>query len=373
MKARQVETSSRGRVTGPCAAAWVLVFGMVLGCGADHPNVLECKDEGSRHAICGIRNAEDLAAIPNHSAVLLGQGFGLEDEGGGSIALFDPDTEAVITAYRGGSARDAASSEPVWGAADCPGPPSAAFSPHGIDLAPLPDGRLRLLVVNHGGRESIEFFEVLESGDELAVVWRGCAIPPETAYLNDVAGLPSGGLVTSHMMDLGTNVTGTLKGLLGLDTGYVYGWEPGGSFVRVPGTEGSLPNGLLVSPDGKTLYLNLYLASELRVVDLRTGKTLGTVEIPHPDNSTWGRNGHLLVASHFASVGDSVACMQLEEGACGMAFQVVDVDPDDLSVKTVLSQAGPPMGAGTTALDLGDELLIGSFASDRLLRVPTGP
>ncbi|MFP6640077.1 MAG: hypothetical protein VCC04_07525 [Myxococcota bacterium] len=351
-----------------------LTLGLFLsGCGAEHPNIVGCKDEGALHAICGIRNAEDLAAIPNRSLVVLGQGYGLEEEGGGSIALFDPANEEVSTAYRGGTGNETASPEPVWGAADCPGAPSAAFSPHGIDLAPLPDGRLRLLAVNHGGRESIEFFEVVDSGEHPAVLWRGCAIPPETAYLNDVAGLPDGGLVTSHMMEMGTNFSGTLRGLLGLNTGFVYGWQPGGEFMRVPGTEGSLPNGLQVSPDGHTLYLNLYLASELRVVDLRNGQILATLEIPQPDNLTWAKNGNLLVASHFASVGDSVACMQLTEGACGMPFQIISVDPSDLSTETIFSHSGPPMGAGTTALDLGGELLIGSFASDRLLRVPARP
>ncbi|MFP8874286.1 MAG: hypothetical protein VCB42_07110 [Myxococcota bacterium] len=358
-----------GRPGGLMAAGLL----MLAGCGAEHPNILECKDEGAVHAICGIRNVEDLAAIPNRSIVLLGQGYGLEEEGGGSIALFDPADESVSTAYRGGAGDETASPEPVWGDADCPGAPPASFSPHGIDLAPLPDGRLRLLVVNHGGRESIEFFEVVDRAGEPAVLWRGCAIPPETAYLNDVAGLPDGGLVTSHMMEMGTHFSGTLRGLLGLNTGFVYGWQPGGEFEPLPGTEGSLPNGLQVSPDGNTLYLNLYLANRLRVLDRRTGEILETLDIPQPDNLTWAKNGHLLVASHLGSVGDSVACMQLSEGACGMPFQIVSVDPANLSSRTIFSQSGPPMGAGTTALDLGGELLIGSFSSDRLLRVPARP
>ena len=40
----------------------------------------------------------------------------------------------------------------------CPGPPPPAFSPHGIHLSERSDGRLQLLAVQHGGRESVEFF-----------------------------------------------------------------------------------------------------------------------------------------------------------------------------------------------------------------------
>ena len=54
-----------------------------------------------------------------------------------------------------------------------------------------------------------------------------------------------------------------------------------------------------------------------------------------------------------------------------MEFAVVAVDPKSMETETLLLRAGPPMGAGTVALDLGDgELLIGSFAADRMLRIP---
>jgi hypothetical protein len=62
--------------------------------------------------------------------------------------------------------------------------------------------------------------------------------------------------------------------------------------------------------------------------------------------------------------------MTLDHGACGMQFSVVAVDSVSMETETIFSQAGPPMGAGTVALDLGDgELLIGSFAADRMIRL----
>lgn len=53
-----------------------------------------------------------------------------------------------------------------------------------------------------------------------------------------------------------------------------------------------------------------------------------------------------------------------------MAFKIVALDPDSMETETVFWNEGPPMGAGTIALDLGTELLIGSFAGDRMIRVP---
>ena len=95
-----------------------------------------------------------------------------------------------------------------------------------------------------------------------------------------------------------------------------------------------------------------------------------TLEIPLPDNLTWTRDDRLLVASHLGGMGDSVACMSAEGGACGMAFQIVSIDPESYATEVVFSNSGPPMGAGTAAVDMGGELLIGSFAANRLLRVP---
>lgn len=53
-----------------------------------------------------------------------------------------------------------------------------------------------------------------------------------------------------------------------------------------------------------------------------------------------------------------------------MAFKIVAIDPDSMQVETVFWNEGPPMGAGTIALDLESEILIGSFAGDRMIRVP---
>ena len=348
------------------ALAWVVC----VGC---QPEAIPCQDVGDRHAICGVDNAEDLAALPLSPFVIFGQGYGGFRKHEGNISVMDTRSEEISVLFRGGSPGAQASGERGWGDPECLSPPNPRFSPHGIDLASLPDGRLRLLVVNHGHGERIEFFEVFDEDGRPAVVWRGCAVPPEGAFLNDVVGLADGGFLTTHMMEYDTNFSSTVRGLLGLDTGFVYRWHPERGFSILPGSEGALPNGIQMAPDGKRVFLDLYLASEIRVLDLESGRELHTLEVSGPDNLTWTRDGRLLVASHLGGMGDSLSCMRNTGGACGMAFEIVSIDPDTYATEVVFSHSGAPMGAGTAALDLGDELLIGSFASDRLLRVPLAP
>jgi sugar lactone lactonase YvrE len=287
----------------------------------------------------------------------------------GSLALFDAQTEAVEVAFAGSGASSGGGADGVWGDAACPGPPEASFSPHGIDLAALGDQGLRLLVVNHGSREAVEFFEVREESGATVLRWRGCAPAPANAFLNDVVNSPNGGFLVTHMMPRDAGNWGILKATLGFDTGHVYAWLPGSGYEIVAGTEAPFPNGIELSADGQHLYLNSYSQGEVRKIDRATGELLGTADVPSPDNVTWGSDGRLLVASHQGGLSDQLACMDLERGACGMEFAVVAVDPDDMETETILRTAGPPMGAGTVALDLGDgELLIGSFAADRMLR-----
>ena len=362
--------SSRAAVLVLLAAGLPLLF----ACSPEHEIVMECADAGGIEALCGFRNPEDLALLPDGHTLVVSQ-FGLMDGSqGGSLALFDSASDASHVAWRGGpahvSAAPGATPAARWGDPACPGPPDAAFSPHGIDLARQADGRLRLLVVNHGGRESIEFYEVEGGADGYRLAWRGCAIPPAGTYMNDVVNLPQGGFLVTHMMPKESETLGMIRGSLGLDTGLVYEWRPGDArWQPVPGTDAPFPNGIELSEDGRFIYLNAYLASEVRRIDRTTGEIVARAAVSNPDNSAWAPDGRLLVASHTGGFADQTACYGLTEGACPMAFEIVALDPETLAAETLVAQAGPPMGAGTVAVDLGDAWLVGSFASDRMIRI----
>ena len=366
---------ARGQSLAPLSIAPALALGgLLVGCAPSYPHVTSCQDIGDLHVICDMQNPEDLALLPGDAQVVVSQFGSMDGSRPGNLALFDLESEKVEIAFEGGSAgaerAQQAEQAPGWGDPNCPGPPTEKFSPHGIDLADLPGLGLRLLVVNHGSREAVEFFAVEQKGGEVELNWRGCAPAPDEAFLNDVVNLPGGGFLVTQMMPRGEATWGILKAALGFDTGHVYQWESGQGFAIAKGTRAPFPNGIELSEDGRFIYLNVYSGGEVRKIDRQKGEVLATVAVASPDNVTWGRDGRLLVASHRGGLFDQLACMGLEAGACGMEFAVVAVEPGKMQAETLLNHAGAPMGAGTVILDVGDgEFLIGSFAADRMLRV----
>ena len=157
--------------------------------------------------------------------------------------------------------------------------------------------------------------------------------------------------------------------LFGGDTGWGYAWSREAGFAEVPGTRAPAPNGIELSADGEKIFLNATLASEVRRIDRRTGAVEARATVPHPDNSTWRSDGRLLVASLLVKPDQFAVCMHLESRPCPLPFQIVALDPQTLEAAVLYRGEGAPMGGGTVGLQVGDELFIGSFSGDRLLRV----
>ena len=356
------------------AIAWIplLLLPLFLGCAAMNAlrlaPVTGCDAVANATPICGFQNPEDLVALPGDEAILVSEYGSMEGDKPGALAVYVRATEQKTVVFRGGQA---STPDEVWGDASCPGPPPPAFSPHGIHLRERPDGRLQLLVVQHGGRESIEFFEVTGSGAAFEVSWRGCVVAPEDTWLNSVAGLPEGGFVTTHMMSRSLGEQDLQKAFAsGTSTGYALEWVPERGFRRLLGTDAVMPNGIEVSSDGSRIFLNTSGNNELRRIVRATGEVEARAEIPALDNARWAPDGRLLVASlNPASELDFLVCMDLDEGACPIRFMIVAVDPASMQTEILYENEGPPMGGGTVGLQIDRELYIGSFAGDRILRV----
>ncbi len=333
--------------------------------------IVSCEPVGRSEPICGFRNPEDLAPLPGGRALIVSEYGDFEHARPGALALLRIASRERVPLFPGGP--DPAPEAPApadWGDPDCPGPPGARFSPHGIDLVEHRDGTLRLLVVQHGDREAIELFEVEGEDERWTIAWRGCVPAPENASLNDVVGLDDGRFFTTRMTSLEAPVERTLEGAEG-DTGWVYGWSPARGYQVVPGTSARMPNGIEASPDGRIVYVNASLGDELRKVEVETGRVMGRAEVSTPDNVTWAPGGRRLVVASFGETRpeDFTACQRLEAGACPLPFRIVEVDPDTLETRVLFDGEGAPMGAGTVGLRVGDALYVGSFAGDRILRV----
>jgi hypothetical protein len=333
--------------------------------------VLGCEPEGNARPICGFQSPEDLVALPGGETVLVSEFGAMEGDHPGRLALLVIETDERRVLWSGGDAHGA---KAAWGDPACPGPPSSAFSPHGIHLSEREGGALQLLVVQHGGRESIEYFEVSGSGSDWSAQWRGCVVAPEMAWLNSVAALPGGGFVTTKMMNRTQNADDLAEAFAeGRKEGYVLEWEPGRGFAVLGGSHGGMPNGIVTSRDGRMVYVNSSGENEVRRIERATGEvTARASNLPGLDNARWASDGRLVVASVTAEGGhadDFILCMNLTEGACPIPFQIVAIDPESMEQEVLYANEGPPMGAGTVGLVIGKDLFVGSFAGDRILRV----
>lgn len=329
---------------------------------ADEP-ITGCVASGNQQPVCKFQNPEDLVPLPGGAALLVSEYGDLQGGRPGGLALFVLETDERRDLFRGGDAK--AGPTEGWGDPACPGPPPPDFSPHGIDLARRSDGALALAAVQHGGRESIELFELSGSDSNWSLAWRGCWIAPDDAWLNEVILLADGSLMASHMMPRSAGERAFENGA----PGWVLHWTPDGGFSKVAGSEVLLANGLELSDDEKTLYLNSSVDG-LRRIDLAKGKVTGHAEIGALDNSTWAPDGKLLVAHLLPESNESFAiCGARKQRVCPIPFRIVAVDPDTLETSVRFDSVGSPMGAGTVGLQVGDELFVGSFSGDRILRV----
>jgi len=348
-------------------AASALLFALVgVACGSTQP-ITSCDPIGAATPLCGFQNPEDLALLPD-GRVLVSE-YGDAGAKPGRISLLDLASGAHESLYAG----DGPPGPGPWGAADCEGPPSTAFSPHGIHLSTRPSGGLELLVVQHGGRESVEMFEVLPANGSWQLAWRGCAVAPEGGGLNDVVAVPEGGFLVTRFgpsSPASFMFAAAKATLFGGETGWVYAWTREDGFSEVPGTHAAGPNGIELSSDGAKIFLNTTLASEVLRIDRKSGAIEARAKVDRPDNLTWARDGRLRVASLRGKTRELLSCGSIESGSCPMPFAIVALDPTTMETKTVYEGGpGTPSGAGTVGLEVDGELLVGTFAGDRIVRV----
>jgi sugar lactone lactonase YvrE len=240
---------------------------------------------------------------------------------------------------------------------DCPGPPSSdSFLTHGVYVEPGNGPTHKLFVVGHGGRESIEVFEVDTSSSTPAVTWIGCVVAPDPIGLNSVRGLPDGGFVTTNFLPRGGTPATTQRMLGGETNGELWEWHTASGWVKVPGSEAAGANGVELSDDGQTLYMaawgsqSFVRMSRGAMPPVREEVALGF----RVDNIHWARDGQLIAV-----------------GQAGPNWTAVKIDPETLVVREIVNQPDTPaFGSGTAVLEVGDDLWVGSYRGNRIAIIP---
>ena len=311
----------------------------------EHP----CDPVGEVRFLCDMVSPEDIAVLPGADWAIAS---GAREGGRLHLVNVGDKASSVLFPTPESEARLDAGSYP-----GCPGPLDLAdpdaLGLHGLYLDPGADGTHTLLVVHHGQRESIEFFEVATGDGPPSLTWTGCAVAPEGARLNSVVALPGGGFATTNA---------------GIG---VWEWQAESGWEVLPESEDTAANGIEVSADGETLYIAGW--AEEKLTRLSRGVTpIQKDVIPlgfRPDNLRMALDGSAIYAAgHTDRDGNSITDPReptLETS------NVALIDPDSLEFERVFTHpAMPGFISSTTAIRIGDELWLGSYRGDRLAYLP---
>jgi hypothetical protein len=316
--------------------------------------------------ISGPVNAEDLAVAPGGEWVLtsgmtgptapLGRLYAVSVADGACNEIFPYRATSTLNAERFVEQPDL---DPL------------KFRPHGIDVKLRPDGRTELYVVNHGGHESVEVFEVHLDADRPSLKWIGGVRLPGNTAGNDVAAVDDGFVVSTTGDPEGRGEVSVEQAMAGADTGGVLEWSPDRGWAALPGTQINTANGVAVSPDGQWLYIGGWNSRCLRKV--RRGSTNPeptTVNVSiMVDNLTWSASGRLLAAGTYGTT-----MQEFLEGhfstnpRLGIPSRVISVDPETLAAEQLIEYGPDTFGAATTALQVGREIWVGTARDQGLAR-----
>lgn len=318
-----------------------------------------CGQGSALTSVCGFTAPEDIELAGDSQTLLIGEMI----LGGRLLAIKLNDLNAEPTElYPALSVVGVAD----WGSENCTTYPSQ-MTFHGIDLSRRKDGHWQLLVVNHGLRESVEFFQVVTNEFQTpeSLVWRGCALAPDNESLNDVAALPDGGFLSTTPFT-GSELWSIAKALVGFNTGYVRRWEQAAGWSRVPNTEGRYPNGVIAEPDGSRFHVNMYIDGLVKTFAL-DGTELGAAGVLNGDNLSWGQDGKIRIASHRAGMLDMVQALETPaETNLQIPFAIVEYEPAKGQVRDIFVHDGSEFGAATVAQQVGRKLVMGSFKGTKI-------
>ncbi len=246
------------------------------------------------------------------------------------------------------------------------------FSSHGIAVKQIRGDSFEIYAVNHGGRESVEVFDLTLKDDFPAVTWKGSVPTPDGMRGNSVAPLSDGFLVTIPMTE--NNVGTFIDFLKGKPTGAVYRWTAEKGYQKVPGGRLAGNNGIAVSPDEKWAFINEYSnrsVTRISLVDEQEDPVTATLSFL-PDNIRYSNDGSLLVTGQDCNI---LTVVLLTNGT-GIGVSpsdtaVIKLDPESMEVTDVLNLPKfRAFGGGTTALYIGNDLWISSFRAQRIMILP---
>ncbi len=243
------------------------------------------------------------------------------------------------------------------------------FQPHGISLWREPDGRAALFVVNHppAGHgwpaHTIEIYDVL--GDRLA--HRATLTDPRLVMPNDLVAVALDRFYLTNTHAHAPGIRQTIETYLQLRGAEVLHYGPGGFSTAIPDLV--FPNGINVSPDGRTVYVAAVTWRSVLVYDRDPATDVlterGAIDIDSGgDNIEVDADGALWIGSH-----PKLLAVPKHEAdpSHPSPSQVLRIRPDAAAVEEVYLNDGAPIGAASAAARHGNRLIIGQIFGNGFL------
>jgi hypothetical protein len=350
-------------------AWWVFAATLLLPsmAFAEAPAQVVCPAQDGLSFLCGAIKPEDMKRIPGTHYIVT-SGF----SAGSGLKLVDTRTHSYTFWYKG-EADQIANDEK--GTSDCASPPDPAlFNARGLSLRKTGHRTARLHVVNHGGREAIEVFDIIARRGNAApkLIWRRCLLMPAGHVGNAVATYRDGTVLVSVLTRPGSTITDFE---LGRKTGGIFERARGDSTFRmIPGSDLPGNNGLETARDDSGFYA---VAFGLRAIAwFRRGADTGPDQIIPtpgfmPDNVHW--DGHRLLAAGMNS--DEPACggtRQIVNGIadtmlCPRGWKVAELQPKSGRFRLVAEgKRSSAFNGVSQAVLMGKTLWLGSYQADRI-------
>lgn len=313
--------------------------------------------------VCGIHNVEKLTAIDGTDWAIAAPVFG------GPVAT--PPLYFVNVKTKSYTSLDPASIKVKADAKTYPGcsaPDFSKFSAVGPDVRKI-DGQNKLYVANHGGRMSVEVFDIATDGNSPSLTWRGCVMAPQASwFMDDVAITGDGGFVVSSFFD-STDAKFAEKLQTKTPTGNLGLWRPGQGWKTLGIGNTSGANGIALSHDEKDVFFSDYGGNGIVKMNLASG-AMDRIQLDFlVDNLMWDTAGNYIIAGgQNGPVTKAFECLGSKTAAqCDVPFTVVALNPKTMKVTDIF---GPgkigEAGTGTGGLQVGDKLWLTTFRGDRI-------
>ncbi|MCI5044579.1 MAG: SMP-30/gluconolactonase/LRE family protein [Aquisalinus sp.] len=313
--------------------------------------IIESQYAGECVPVVGVPGVEDLAADESLERVWLSS-MDRRDESDsvrGAIIAFDPENPLDTASWR-----------------DRTGGIPTVFEPLGIDLY-KDEGVHRLFVVN-AADPAVLIYDVSETGQlDLIQTVRD----PRLTTPNSVVAVGSRSFYVSNASQ------GAGKGVLA-ELGFLFG-NAGGSILFYDGsslsnaaTELKFANGLEISADGSQLYVAETSGKAITIYDrnLSSGvivKSRGLLLDGFPDNINRLEDGALLVSSIPAPRAFAKHRADAEHVAPSRILRL-ETPIDETGIpEAVFQDDGNSLSGATSAIRLGQKLLIGAYAENKFL------